>query len=58
MLMGKSLIAFIWRMKDKSIKNDYNNSLMDTQYKKRDFPDGSAVKNPYASAGDSGSVPW
>jgi len=45
-------------MKDKSIKNDYNNSLMDTQYKKRDFPDGSAVKNPYASAGDSGSVPW
>ena len=48
-------------MEDRSIKSNYNNSLVDTQYKKRGFPDSSAVKNPHANAGDagdSGSAPW
>ena len=61
MFMGKSLITFIWRVEDRSIKSNYNNSLVDTQYKKRVFPDSSAVKNPHANAGDagdSGSAPW
>ena len=37
MVMGTSLISPVWGLKDKSIKNNYRNLLMDAQGKKMEI---------------------